>query len=341
MEQDKTKSPLILIVDDDEDIVTYLSTVLNYNNYRVITATDGKTAITETENQHPDLILLDINLPKKDGREVCRILKSNTQTKYIPIIMITAQPDNVLIEESYESGADEFIRKPFETVELLTRVKAMLRIKSLHDELSSINEQLQDKIDEKKKQIHKIYIQTVKTLAATIDAKDHYTYKHSLNVSRYAVEIARRMGLSEQEILEIQEAAELHDIGKISIPDSVLSKTEKLNEEDWSKIKKHPVISAEILESLLFLNNELGMIEQHHERYDGLGYPYGNREEKIPLGARIIAVADAYEAMTSDRPYRKALTKEEAIAEIQKNKGKQFDPEIVDIFLNILKENES
>jgi len=180
------------------------------------------------------------------------------------------------------------------------------------------------------------YMRTIKALAQAIDARDHYTHSHSENVAKFAVAIAQEMGLSAREIETIGEACELHDLGKIGIEDNILGKDAALSEEEWEQIKRHPVIGAKILEPLTFLNDVTELIRQHHEHYDGSGYPEGRRQEDILLGARIIQLADAYESMCSARSYRKVpLSKEEAIQEVKKNSGKQFDPKVVEVFLRI------
>jgi putative nucleotidyltransferase with HDIG domain len=181
------------------------------------------------------------------------------------------------------------------------------------------------------------YMRTIRVLAQAIDARDHYTHSHSRNVARYSAAIANEMGLSARQIENINDACELHDLGKIGVEDSVLTKTTKLTAQEWDQIRKHPSIGAKILEPLTFLNDVIELVRQHHENYDGSGYPEGRRGDDIVIGARIIHVADAYEAMRSARSYRQTpLSKEAAIAEIKKNSGTQFDPGVVDAFLRVV-----
>ncbi len=181
------------------------------------------------------------------------------------------------------------------------------------------------------------YMRTIKVLAQAIDARDHYTHSHSENVSRYAITIANYMRLPAKEIEILRQACELHDLGKIGIEDSILLKSSSLTELEWEQVRKHPVIGAQILEPLTFLNGVVDLVRQHHEHYDGTGYPEGRKGNDILLGARIIHVADAYEAMRSARSYRKKpLTKEEAVLEIKRNSGTQFDPKIVEAFLKVV-----
>jgi putative nucleotidyltransferase with HDIG domain len=180
------------------------------------------------------------------------------------------------------------------------------------------------------------YMRTVTALTSAIDAKDHYTHKHSQHVCEYALAIAKELGFPQEQIKNLEQACQLHDIGKIGIEDYILTKPGKLTPEDWEKMKMHPAKSAEILRPLAFLSEVIKLVEQHHERYDGEGYPAKMKAEEIALGARILAVADSFDAMFTDRPYRKALTKEEAIAELKKGSGTQFDPRVVEVFLRIV-----
>ena len=185
--------------------------------------------------------------------------------------------------------------------------------------------------------LHSTYLRTVKVLAQAIDARDHYTHSHSENVARYATAIAAQMGLSVKDTEVIREACELHDLGKIGIEDNILTKSGPLNKEEWEQIKRHPVIGAQILEPLTFLNDVTALVRQHHEHYDGSGYPEGRKGEDILLGARIIHLADAYESMRAARSYRKIpLSRAEAVEEIKINSGTQFDPKVVRAFLNIV-----
>lgn len=183
------------------------------------------------------------------------------------------------------------------------------------------------------------YLRTVMALTSAIDARDHYTKTHSEHVTEFAIAIAREMGLSEKEVEEIKQACQLHDLGKIGVHDFILTKPGKLSPEEWDEIKLHSLKSAEILRPLLFLNGVIELVEQHHERYDGRGYPFGIKGENIRLGARIMAVADSFDAMITERPYRKAFTKEEAIEELKKCSGTQFDPKAVEAFLKVLEKN--
>jgi len=208
------------------------------------------------------------------------------------------------------------------------------------EEIEKENDLIQEKCEElheKNLQLQSHYVDTISTLIRAIDAKDHYTEHHSLNVSSISEDIAREIGLEDSHVDIIQQACKLHDLGKIGIRDNILLKPGKLTEEEWEEIKKHPVLGAEIIRPLIFLSDVALMIRQDHERWDGKGYPDGLKGDEIVLGARIIALADAYDAMVSGRPYAKAKTKAEAIEEIKKNSGTQFDPAVVEVFLKAIK----
>ncbi|RLD18597.1 MAG: phosphohydrolase [Caldiserica bacterium] len=186
--------------------------------------------------------------------------------------------------------------------------------------------------------MREMYIGTIKALAHALEARDPYYQGHSERVARYSVEIARKLGLPQEQIENVRRAALIHDIGKIGVPDTILLKPDQLTKKEWEIIREHPEIGEELIKPIDFLENLSPMIRSHHERWDGLGYPDGLKGEEIPIGARIIAIADAYDSMTSSRPYREALNKEKAIEELKKEKGRQFDPHLVDVFLEVLKE---
>ena len=328
---------LVLVVDDDTEVAEFLKTSLEINNYNPHVVHSGDDALAYVKTQLPDLILLDLTLPGKSGIDVCRILKSNNETRDIPVIILTSNTDTRVIAQCYELGADEFMNKPFEPIIFLAQINSLLKIRSTQKLLIELNKQVNSTVTEKNREMSNVYFQTIKYLADAVDAKDQYTRSHSLKVAQYSLDIAKSMGLNEIESEKIYHAAELHDLGKIKISESIFEKKGKLTEGEWEQIKSHPQITAEILEPIFSMEGILDMIRMHHEHYDGSGYPTGAKAGQIPVGARIIAVADAYDAMTCDRPYRRALSKKQAILELEKNSGKQFDPEIIKTFVSILK----
>lgn len=308
----------ILVIDDNITNVELLDAYLCAANYEVLIAHNGKTGLDIALAETPDLVLLDIMMPELDGYEVCRLLKNDEKTRFIPIIMITALTDIEDKIEGLNAGADDFLSKPFNKHELMARVRSLLRIKSLHDDLDSSED-------------------IILTLALALEAKDPYTKGHSERVAKLATDLAKVIGLSERAQDRIHKAGILHDIGKIGVSGKVLSKTSALKEDEYRDVIAHPSMGATICQPLKSLSDIIPMIKHHHERYDGKGNPDGLAGEEIPLGARIISVADTYDAMTSTRPYRKAMEKEVALT-IFKNeidKG-QWDKELVTHFIEMM-----
>ncbi len=274
------------------------------------------------------------------------------------IIILLDENKSEIMEYLFSLGVYDFIAKPINLEKLFFLVKKGIDLRNLmlanrkftqglkenNSALGKQNTLLAKRIEDSTRNLTRlyedlrsIYMRTIKVLAQAIDARDHYTHSHSENVAGYATVIALQMGLSTKEIEVIRQACELHDLGKIGIGDSILMKPGLLTDEEWQQIRRHPIIGAQILEPLTFLNDVIGLIRQHHEHYDGTGYPEGRRGEDIHLGARIIHLADAYEAMRSARSYRKTpLTKEVALEEVKKNSGTQFDPKVVEAFLGVL-----
>lgn len=309
----------VLIVDDNETNVELIAMHLKPFNYNVAKAYDGEEALEAVAKLEPDLILLDLMMPKMSGYAVCQKLKADPKTMFIPIIIITALRELDDKIKAIEIGADDFLIKPFNKVELLTRIKSLLRVKSLYDELDHSES-------------------VVFTLAETLEAKDIYTRGHSERVAKYSVILAKDMGMTAQEIEDIKRGSLLHDIGKIGVKDAVLNKVEKLSQEELAHIRTHPARGYEICKSLKTFKNLLPIIRWHHERMDGMGHPDGIKGDKIPLSARICSITDAFDAMTSNRPYRKGVTPLQAanIFEREITSG-QWDPEVIRIFVKLIR----
>ena len=229
---------------------------------------------------------------------------------------------------------------PYTNKELLPGIASFILIGLLTGLLSSRLDKKVRQVTTLYEKVNDTYMGAVRALVEAVDERDHYTKTHSENVTKYAVAIAEELGLSQKGIEDTRRASQLHDIGKIGIHDYVLNKKEKLTDEEWKEIKLHPLKAVKILEPLHFLKEIIGIIKHHHERYDGNGYPDNRRGENIPYGARIIAVADSFDAMTTDRPYRKALSRDKAINELKKESGKQFDHHVVQVFLRLLEKNQ-
>ncbi|HIC91235.1 MAG TPA: response regulator [Syntrophaceae bacterium] len=314
----------ILVVDDEEEICYLLQDVLEQEGYLVKTAARGKEAIEMASKEFFNLAIVDLKMPGIWGMEVVKALKDINPHTLIIINTAYASIDTAI--EAVRQGAYDFIKKPFKMEEMILTIKNGIEKQRLALENNRLLQKVQD-----------LYFGSLSALAATIDAKNVHTTKHSERVCKYAVSIAQELGLHEEEKVILEHACKLHDIGKIGIPDSILVKPGKLTPEEWQKVREHPVIGADILNSSGFLKELIPLVKYHHERYDGSGYPDGLKGEDIPKKARIIGLADAFEAMTSDRPYRKAFSKEEALEQIKANIKTQFDPQIADVLLSFSK----
>jgi putative two-component system response regulator len=312
------KKPKILIVDDNPTNVELLQAQLKSYSYDLITAFDGDSALKKIEENPPDLVLLDLMMPKISGYEVCQKIKSDKKTQFIPVIVITALKELEDKLKAIEMGADDFLMKPFNKVELVTRVKSLLKLKELYDDVDNSES-------------------IIFTLAEMLEAKDVYTRGHSERVAKYSVMLARQIGLNEHDQEMIRRGALLHDVGKIGIREIVLNKPEKLSKEELAHIRSHPARGCEICRGLKSLAPVLPIIRHHHERFDGLGYPDGIGGKELNLGPRIVSIADTFDAMTSNRPYRKGILPGEAIKLIEREKlTGQWDPELVDQFIQLV-----
>lgn len=314
-----TRKPRILIVDDNPSVVDLLASQLKPFPYHVESATDGEQALQKIQQQPPDLILLDLMMPRISGFEICQRIKRDKRTQFIPIIVITALSEQSDKLKAIELGADDFLVKPINRLELTTRIKSLLRMKLLHDDLDTSESILF-------------------SLAAALEAKDFYTRGHSERVATLALEIARQMGFDDRRLEAIRRGGLLHDIGKIGVKETILLKPERLTDEEMAHIRTHAARGYEICAPLKSLEPCLDIIRSHHERMDGQGYPDGLKGERIPLPARIAAVADSFDAMTSDRPYRKGMSVETACAifENEIDSG-QWDPECVRALLTVVR----
>lgn len=311
--------PKVLIVDDNETNVELIAMHLKPLPYDLRRAYDGEQALAMVVRDEPDLILLDLMMPKISGYEVCQRLKSDPKTAFIPIVIVTALRELDDKIRAIEIGADDFLIKPFNKVELLTRIKSLLRVKQLYAELDSSES-------------------VVFTLAETLEAKDIYTRGHSERVAKYSVILAKEMGMTATEVEDIRRGALLHDIGKIGVKDEVLNKEEKLTQEEIAHIRTHPARGYEIVKSLKSLKNLLPIIRSHHERMDGRGHPDGLKADQIPLSARICSITDAFDAMTSNRPYRKGISPLMAADIFERElKSGQWDPEVLKTFIKLIR----
>lgn len=305
------KAPRLLVVDDNVTNIDLIRKQLSGQGYEFETAQNGLEALDKVRHWRPDLILLDLMMPIMSGYEVCQTLKADKELRFIPIIVVTALSEMDDKLKAINLGADEFLIKPFNKLELATRIRSLLRLKALYDDLDSSENILF-------------------SLARAIEAKDKYTRGHSERVARFSRKLAKIIGLTETEQEYIWRGALLHDIGKIGISEAILHKPGPLTEEEMIHIRTHPQKGYEICCPLKSLHASLSVIKNHHERFDGCGHPDKLESDKIPLMARIVAIADTFDAMTTDRPYRAAMSFEEAVMILEREKDQgQWDPRLV------------
>ena len=323
----------VVVVDDDVTNLKMAGTILSRQHMRVTALKSGRALLDYVRDNRPDLILLDVRMPEMDGFETLRRLKQETSSgQEIPVIFLTADENAESEMKGLELGAMDFIKKPFVPEVLTLRVRHII-------ELVRLQKNLADEVEIKTQENENLSLRIVQTLAEAIDAKDNYTNGHSGRVAKYTREIARRFGYSQKRQDEIYMMGLLHDVGKIGVPDAVINKPAKLTEEEYAQIKTHPVMGDRILKNIRERPKLAVGARWHHERYDGTGYPDGLSGDNIPEEARIIAVADAYDAMTSRRSYRGILPQDIVRNEIKNGKGKQFDPVFADIMLTMIEED--
>jgi len=331
--QSKKDKQVILVVDDTPENIDVLSGVLRAE-YKVKAALNGEKALKiAMGDQKPDMILLDIMMPEMDGYEVCQRLKANPATAKIPIIFITAKNQAEDEKKGLELGAVDYITKPISPSIVLARVHTQL---ALYDQ----NRFLETKVRERTEELNKTRLEIIQRLGRAAEFKDNETGMHVIRMSHYARLIAEALDYSNDWVELIYQAAPMHDIGKIGIPDKVLLKPGKLDNQEWEMMRKHPEFGAEIIgdhnTDLLSMSKEIAL--SHHEKWDGSGYPYNLKAEDIPLSGRIIAIADVFDALTTERPYKKAWTVEDAKNLIDDNTGSHFDPNLVPIFHEVMPE---
>ena len=309
--------PIVLIVDDVRANRELLEGHLYELGYDVREAVDGVDALEQIEAAEPDLLLLDVDMPRLNGLEVCRRIKSHPTRRLIPIVILTAMQDRTTRLRGLEAGADDFLTKPFDSKELLVRVKVLLRDRDLDKRLDATENVL-------------------RAIARAVATRDRYTIHHAERVGRYARELGQQHGLSPEDLDALYMGGVLHDLGKLAVPDAILLKPGPLDEAEFAIMRTHSSEGERICASLRSVSQFLPLIRHHHERFDGGGYPDRLRGAAIPIGARIVAIADSWDAMLSDRPYRPGLGRSEALARLRAGSGTQWDPGYVEVFIGLL-----
>jgi len=321
----------ILIVDDEYSGRQTLESVLEGEGYIIEMAENGALAIEKAKQILPDVILLDVMMPGMTGFEVCKHIRNDPIIAEIPIIILTALDDHDSLLKALKAGADDFISKPFDRFELRAR---LLGITSLNRYRKLVKERAS--LMAANKQLLAAYEATIEGWSHAMDLRDKETEGHSHRVAELTLKLAKEYGMSDDELLHINRGALLHDMGKIGIPDAILHKPSSLTDEEWDVMRKHPQFAYDMLYPIEYLRSAIDIPYCHHEKWDGTGYPRGLKGEEIPISARIFAIVDVWDALTSDRPYRQAWTKEKALSYIQEQIGKHFDPQVGNLFLKIM-----
>jgi putative two-component system response regulator len=311
----------ILVVDDDASIRDMLVKMLAPQGYELITAMNGIEALQRVAIEKPDLVLLDVSMgPGPDGYEVCKKIKSDDETALIPVTFLTAQDAPADRLQGVDVGADDYLTKPVDRDLLLARVRSQLRSKQRIDQLESVES-------------------VMFSLARTIEAKDHYAVGHLKRMALYSDQLARAAGVDSSHLLTIRYGAILRDVGKLRIDESILIKAGALTPTEFAEIKRHPQYGADIIAHLRTAPKLTPIVLHHHEQWDGWGYPNGLHGEQIPIAARIVSIIEAYEAMTTKRPYRQALQQGEALRRLRARSGTQWDPNLIALFCDLVEKD--
>ena len=309
----------VLLVDDEPEVLSQLSKVFEDCGYEITCAKNGTEAIDKLKLQDFDVLFTDVVMPDISGLDLLQ--KALSLRKNILVIMMSGYADIPMVRQALDGGAADFLSKPFSLLAIPIAIERNLRRRQI---------QLNRMIEQR----NKLLLGSIKALSAAMETREQHTARHCERMTSSALMIADSLGLSEADRSTLELAAYMHDIGKIGISDAILMKPDKLSDAEWAEMKAHPDIGSEILSNIEELSDLSLIIRHHHERVDGTGYPHGLSGEQIPLLSRILAIADAYDAMTSDRPYRPRMSKAQAQKQLMDGAGAQFDRELVDVFLN-------
>ena len=312
---DPVRHAKILVVDDAPANVDLLSRMLTREGYVVVTASDGEQALRMVEETHPDLVLMDVLMPKLNGYEVCHRIKQKSATRLTPVVLITALSDRENRIQGINAGADDFLTKPVNELELKARARSLVRLKRYTDDLDSAES-------------------VIISLALVIEARDAYTDGHCQRLAGYATALGRALGLGSEDLAALFRGGYLHDVGKVGIPDAILLKVGRLSPSEYEQMKTHPVIGDRLCGKLRSLRHVRPIVRHHHERLDGSGYPDGLQGDAIPLLAQIMGIVDVYDAITTDRPYKPAASQEQASVELMEEVTKGWrSRELVEAFI--------
>ncbi len=331
--------PVVLVVDDEGSSRRLITALLKSEPYTVLTACSAQDALDQMESCHPDLVLTDGMMPGISGFELAARIKGDHRYGTIPVVIVTALDDRSVRLRTLEAGVDDYLYKPIDRAELLVRVSNLLRLKEYSDHIQKSNERLEEAVHQRTIQLQESYRQTIETLIRAAQKKDEETGAHLKRIAYYCKELAIRLGMSADYTDLIFRASPMHDVGKIGIPDRILLKPGPLDSDEWAIMRTHTTLGANIIgEKNLSLELAMGydIALGHHERWDGCGYPLGRKGEEIPLCARIMALADVYDALRSRRPYKEPFDHDLSVEIILKGDGRvcpdQFDPQLLAIF---------
>lgn len=334
----------LLIVDDQEPNILFLARLLQRAGYvNVVTTTDPLQVLTLCLEFRPDLVMLDLHMPYLDGFAVLELLRSHGSVDiFLPVLVLTADVTPQAKQRALQLGANDFLAKPFDITEVLLRVKNLLETRILYQRLQDQNHELEEKVRERTQQLEAAHIETLERLARAVEFRDDATGQHTQRVGEFSGALALALGLPSAEAELVRMAAPLHDLGKLAVPDAILLKPGKLTDLEFDVIRSHTTIGARLLSDghsdLVRLAESIALT--HHERWDGRGYPKGIAGKDIPLAARIVSVTDVYDALVHERPYKQAWKVEDALQEIDRQKGTQFDPHVADAFATLIRERQ-
>ena len=337
--RDGLRTARILIVEDDPTIVLLLEWILKQEGYEEVASTgDAREIGALFDRFQPDLVLLDLHLPHRSGLSVLEELTSKIpEDAYLPILVLTGDISVEARERALSSGAKDFLRKPFDQVEVLLRIENLLETRFLHRRLEVRKTELEREVEARTKELEAAQVEILERLTTAVELHDDATGQHTRRVGETAAQMAVYLGLPDREVDLIRRAAPLHDVGKVAIPDVLLTKESALTKEEFLLVKTHTTLGARMLEGgsseLMQMARTIALA--HHERWDGTGYPAGLQGEEIPLAARIVALADFVDALGHDRPYRSAWSRERLYEEIRRQAGAHFDPAVVEAFFAI------
>lgn len=335
IDEERFRGARILVVDDEAPNILLMQRILQKAGYRNVTTTsDPESVVSLVDDLEPDLLLLDLMMPRVDGFEVMGSLRASGRD--VPVLVLTADATQEVKRRALRAGARDFLTKPFDVDEVLLRIANMLDIRFLTMRLSDQNAALEDRVRERTRDLEEAHIETFERLALAAEYRDDDTGQHTRRVGRMAALLAQELDLPSDVVERLERAAGLHDVGKIGVPDSILLAPRKLTTEEFDVVKTHTVIGAKIMSGsrspIMIMSEQVAW--SHHERWDGKGYA-GLAGEDIPLVGRITTVADVFDALTHERPYKDAWPLDEAVAEIRKQRGQQFDPRVVDAFASV------